>query len=276
MDLKRSVKNFLSKQGIKVSMKQTSQITSSLGEDEVIKKYLDGLPNHIRYVVDIAAADGLWMSNTFSLFNKGYAGLALEYNSKRFAKLADWYQFFPEARLMRCKAKPNNIIELLKTAECPKNFGFLNLDVDSYDHFILDRMLTEYRPSLICAEINERIPAPIKFTVKFDNDHFWKEDNFYGQSVCKLNELAIKYDYDLVEVHYCNAFLIPKELNKSFKALDPTFAYQVGYANKADRKQKFPTNTEVEHLQHIPVEEAMKWLSNHFDQKYKGMYELYL
>jgi len=276
MDFKKTLKNYLSDLGIKVSMKQKQTSTSITGEDAIIAKYLKLLKGHNRYVVDIAAADGLWMSNTFSLFNSGYAGLALEYNPIRFAKLADWYQFFPNAKLFKCKATPSNILDLLHTADCPEDFGFLNLDVDSYDHFILKNLLTKYRPSLMCVEINERIPAPIKFTVKYDPVHYWKEDNFYGQSVAKLHELTTEHGYDLVELNYCNAFLIPKELNTFAKALEPTQAYINGYVNQPDRHKIFYTNTEVEHLQTLPSEEALDWLQKHFDEKYKGMFELYL
>jgi hypothetical protein len=213
------------------------------------------------------------MSNTFALFNSGYAGVAVEYNPERFAKLADWYQFFPDAKLLRCKALPSNIVALLQTAETPKNFGFLNLDVDSYDYFILEQMLTEYRPSLMCIEINERIPYPIKFTVNFHPTHFWKEDHFFGQSLAQLHDLCTANDYELVELAYNNAFYVPKELN-TFGTIDPAKAYQKGFVEKTDRIAKFPKNQEVEPLLTMPTAEAIEWLKNNFDQNYKGMYSL--
>jgi len=275
MNLRRSLKRYLAQKGIKVSVKPSTSSTSNFDEDAIIQKYLGKMPSHNKFVVDIAAADGLWMSNTFALFNAGYAGVALEYNPERFAKLADWYQFFPEARLLRCKALPHNIIELLQTTETPEQFGFLNLDVDSYDHFILQKMLTAYRPSLMCIEINERIPYPIKFTVNYHPTHFWQEDHFFGQSLAKLHELCTAFGYELVELQYNNAFYVPKELN-SFGVLNPAEAFQNGFVNKADRKVKFPKNEEVEPLLTMPPQEAMAWLEQHFDQKYKGMYSLEL
>jgi len=273
MNLRRSLKRYLAKKGVKVSVKPSTTSTSNFDEDAIIQKYLSKLPHHERFVVDIAAADGLWMSNTFALFNAGYAGLAVEFNPERFAKLADWYQFFPAAQLFRCKALPHNIIELLDTAETPEKFGFLNLDVDSYDHFILARMLTKYRPSLMCIEINERIPYPIKFTVNYHPTHFWQEDHFFGQSLAQLHELCVLNDYELVDLQYNNAFYIPKEIN-TFGSMNPAEAYAKGFVEKTDRKSKFPKNQEVEPLLTMPTEDAMKWLQNNFDQKYKGMYSL--
>jgi hypothetical protein len=61
---------------------------------------------------------------------------------------------------------PNNVVSLLLANDTPKEFAFLNLDLDGYDYFVLEQILTHYRPKLICKEINEKIPPPIKFSVK--------------------------------------------------------------------------------------------------------------
>ena len=53
--------------------------------------------------------------------------------------------------------------------------------------------LSDYRPRLICSEINEKIPPPIKFTVKYSPNHYWQGDHFYGQSISQLYKLCKKY-----------------------------------------------------------------------------------
>jgi hypothetical protein len=135
----------------------------------------------------------------------------------------------------------------------------------------LEQILTKYRPRLICAEINEKIPPPIKFTVKWNPAYAWAGDHFYGQSISQLHMLCTRTNYALVELHYNNAFLVPLECNPKSK-LSPEEAYQSGYLNKPDRKDKFPWNSNMEDLLHMQPEQALAFIDAFFD-KYKGMFD---
>ncbi len=248
-----------------------AQSYSGLDEDKVAQKYLRKIA-HQKFCVDIAASDGTSASNTRALFEKGWEGLAAEFDGEKFAKLATSYALFSGARLSRNKITPENVIPLLKAHGTPKKFGFLSLDIDSYDYFVLAKILSEFRPALICAEINEKIPPPLKFTVKWIPGHWWSGDHFYGQSICQLHTLASRYKYDLVELHYNNAFLIPSELNP-FGSLTPEAAFQKGYAGKKDREIKFPWNKNVDFLLELSPVEARKSI-DHLFREYRGKYEL--
>ena len=241
-------------------------------EEKIIERYLDCLPIKNKFCVDIAASDGITMSNTLFLFKKGWAGMAVELDAEKFLKMSFLYRFFEDVSLMKTKVVPDNVVSVLKTGQCPKDFSFLNFDIDSYDFFVLDQLLSKFRPSLICAEINEKIPPPILFSVKYDPAHAWKEDHFYGQSISKCHELCQKYDYDIVELHYNNLFLVPKEIN-TFGSLSPEKAYEDGYKNKPDRKEKFPWNSDMEELLTMPKEKGIEFLNKKFE-KYNGKYIL--
>jgi hypothetical protein len=244
---------------------------SSLDEDKLIQKYLRKTP-HQKSCVDIAASDGTSASNTRALFEKSWEGLAVEFDGEKFAKLAASYASFPGARLSRNKISPDNVIPLLQAHGVPKNFGFLSLDIDSFDYFVLAKILSQFRPALICAEINEKIPPPLEFTVKYIPDHWWSGDHFYGQSICQLHTLTSRHNYDIVELHYNNAFLIPSELNV-FKSLTPEAAFRRGYVNKKDREIKFPWNKDADFLLTMSPVDARKSVNRMF-KKYKGKYEL--
>ena len=160
---------------------------------------------------------------------------------------------------------------LLKSHQVPKKFGFLSLDIDGYDYFVLDKIMSSYRPSLICTEINERIPPPIKFTVRWDPDYVWPQNHFYGQSISQLYTLCLKYDYALVKYHYVNAFLIPRELNAKWKCLTPEEAYKEGYLEKEDRKIRYWYNADMEEIFDLSPEEAIKFIKKYYN-KYAGKY----
>ena len=243
---------------------------SNLGEEKKIAELLGRMKQLNRFCVDIGASDGFSMSNTFALYAKGWKGISFECDPVNFAKLGYALEGFPDAVLARCKITPENIARMLESFEVPEKFGFLNLDIDGYDYFVLEKLLSKFRPQLICAEINEKIPVPIKFTVKYDPEYSWSEDHFFGQSISQLNSLCKKYDYSIAGLEYNNAFLVPSELGQ-FKKLSPEEAYKKGYLGKEDRKKKFPWNEDFEKVHEMEPKEAVKFINKYFG-KYRGKY----
>jgi len=247
--------------------------TDSHSEDEhIARKYLEALAPASKYCVDIAAQDGVMGSQTLRLFQAGWSGLAVELDGRMFAAMSRLYQAFDDVSLVRTKVVPDNVVSILQAARCPREFAFLSLDVDSYDHYLLDPILDAFRPRLICVEINENIPPPLKFTVTFGENQHWTGDHFQGQSICKCHELCLKHRYDIVELHYNNLFLVPAELN-TWTALSPLAAYDAGYRLKADRAQRFPWNADMEAVLSLPPREAAEFLERKF-APYAGRYLL--
>jgi hypothetical protein len=249
-----------------------SKSFSNFNEDSIIQELLAKIQLRHRFAVDIGAGDGETMSNSYTLFRNGWNGIAAEWDGARFAKLAYRYSGFPGARLVRTRITPDNILELLSAGEAPREFGFLNLDIDSYDHFVLEKLLTAYRPSLICAEINEKIPPPLRFTVKWNPDHAWTQDHFFGQSLSMLEALGKRQGYALVGLEYNNAFLIPRELNP-VPIMSAAEAYRQGYADRPDRLQRLPWNKDMEPLLTLPQAEALAFVNEKF-KAYEGRYIL--
>jgi hypothetical protein len=244
---------------------------AALGEGELTRSLLDLLGITTGVAVDVAACDGVTKSNTRALYDAGWTGLAVEGDPQRFASLARAYRDLPRVGLARVWVTPNNIVELLRGASVPQSFEFLSLDLDSYDHFVLAALLDEFRPQLICAEINEKLPPPLRFTVSFDPEHVWRQDHFYGQSISKLHELAEHRGYSLVSLHYNNAFLVPEEAG--LPALAPEDAYRKGYLDRPDRREVFPWNADMEPLLTLPRDEQLAFVRQTF-AAYEGKYEL--
>jgi hypothetical protein len=243
-------------------------------EEPTIMRYLASVEDVSRFAVDIAAQDGVGGSQTLGLFKAGWHGVAVEFDAEMFAVLAKTYQSLPDVDLVRTRVKPSNVCSILTAVGCPKNFGFLSLDIDSYDFFILEALLREFRPSLMCVEINETIPPPIAFTVTFSDDHVWDGSHFQGQSIAKCHELCVAHDYDIVELHYNNLLIMPAELNRHPK-LTPDEAYDRGYRHRPDRREKFPWNADMEELLSMPTADAIAFLERKFVAQ-RGRYLLEL
>jgi hypothetical protein len=241
-------------------------------EDEIIASLLNKLPVRNKFAVDIGAGDGEYMSNSYKLFKAGWQGVAVEWNGKQFCKLAFSYSGLSDVTLVRGRVTPDNVLQLLAACDAPKDFSYLGLDIDSYDHFVLEKILSAHRPSLICTEINEKIPPPLRFTVKFQNDGSWGNDHFYGQSLSMLEVLAARHNYDLVNLEYNNAFLIPREINPD-PAINAADAWRKGYFERPDRAQRFPWNAEFESIYAKSSAESKAYFREKF-QRFEGQYIL--
>ena len=156
----------------------------------------------------------------------------------------------------------------------PREFGLLDVDIDGYDYHVLDALLAEFRPRVIVAEINEKIPPPLHFTVNWSPEYGYRNDNFFGFSASAAVELAERHGYALAQLHYNNVFLVASE-HHSGAALTAEEAYARGYAEQADRLERFPWNAEFEPLLAMEPEPARVWLDEYFAAR-RGEYELAL
>jgi hypothetical protein len=246
---------------------------SCFSEERVLEKYIAELlpEGHCRTAVDIGAGDGRTGSNTLALFKRGWKGLGVEWNSRKAYKLAKTYQRFCDVSSCRLRVTPDNVLSLLRMYSVEKSFSVLNIDIDSYDYWVLDAILSDYRPGIVITEINEKIPPPMKFKVKYDPD-FQLREHFYGYSIACLDELCTQRGYALIDLEYNNAFLAPIELAGA-RALSAESAYRRGYLERPDRREKFPRNENMEILHYVSSEEGMRFLRKFFS-KLAGRYEL--
>lgn len=241
-------------------------------EEAVLEALIRELGIEKDWVVDIAACDGVTNSNSLALYAAGWPGLAIEGDPRSFELLSRVHRRSPDVRLARLWVTPGNVAQILRAYSVPEDFAVLSLDIDGYDHFVLAALLDEYHPTVICAEINETIPPPIKFTVRYDPGYVWAEDRFFGQSLSKLHELGEAHGYSLVDLHYNNAFLVRTDRSDR-AALTPETAYATGYLERPDRKERFPWNSDVEEIYSLDTEGKIAFLETYF-AKYAGKYEL--
>jgi hypothetical protein len=246
---------------------------SNFDEERILKHFIaDLLPrDHSRTAVDIGAGDGVKASNTFALFLEGWRGLGVESHSRRARRLAKAYKKFPDVTACRSSVAPSNVVELLRSHDIPKDFSVLSLDIDSYDFAVLDSILSSFHPYLIVTEINEKIPPPIRFVVKYDPG-FQAAHHFFGHSIASLGDLCERHGYVIISLEYNNAFIAPADL-PGVRPLSVEQAYLEGYLERPDRHAKFHRNYDMEVLQTLSAEEGVKFIEEYF-AKLRGKYEV--
>ena len=253
----------------------SAQNFSHFDEDRILARYISELLPETNHgtAVDLGAGNGVRWSNTYALFTNGWSGVGVESDSRRFTKLARAYRHYPRVFACRNLVTPHNVVALLESYEIEKNFEVLSIDVDSNDYWILQATLEAFRPRLVVAEINENIPPPIRFVVKYDPE-FHLRHHFYGCSIMSLADLCGQHDYALFELEYNNAFLAPREI-VSVEPPDPETIYRRGYLDRADRKQKFALNFDLDEIHSMSPEDAVKFLKDFYVRE-SGKYFLSL
>ena len=215
-----------------------------------------------RTVVDIGAGNGVRWSNSYALLLSGWKALGIEADPRKYALLKKAYGNFPHAHASNALADPQNIGILLREFGVERNFGVLCLDIDGNDYWVLDAILSEFRPGLVVTEINENIPPPFRFAVKFDPD-FQLRYHFYGYSIAALEDLCRKHNYGILELEYNNAFLAPAELGAAeFRPAEDV--YKQGYLNRPERQQRFASNLDMEAVHTLSPEEGMRFLQDFY------------
>lgn len=251
--------------------------TSFAGEFAAVSRALVELDVDTGYVVDIGASDGLSMSCSYPLFRHGWAGAAVEMDPTKFATLASVLEGFPDVSLIRGKVTPDNVSLILRLLEVPPAFEFLNVDIDSYDYFVVEAILeSHFRPRVISMEINEQLPPPLHFTVLYSPDHVYQGDGFFGCSLAAATTLLEKFGYGLFELSFNNAIFVDlSAVSPGTITVSATEAYRFGYLNQPDRKQLFPWNAVVEEALEMPPIQAEDFFRNHFGD-YEGKFYLAL
>ena len=227
-----------------------------------------------RVAVDIGAGDGIRGSNTYALFRRGWRGVGFEGDERRARRLARAYRNFEGVEARHALVTPSNVVALLGAAGVPRDFGVLSLDIDSYDYWVLDAVLGSFRPRVVVTEINEKVPPPVRFVVRYDPD-FRLQHHFFGYSIASLEELCGRHAYALLALEYNNAFIAPRELLEDLPALDAATAYRRGYLERPDRRERFPRNQDMEALHSLSPAQSVTFLRNFF-ARHEGKYDLSL
>ncbi|MEP6568527.1 MAG: hypothetical protein ABJC10_02040 [Acidobacteriota bacterium] len=245
---------------------------SHANEQSILADYIERLlpQDRPRTVVDIGAGNGVRWSNSYALLLAGWKGLGIESDRQKYALLTKVYSKFPNALASNSRANPGNISSLLQDFKIEKDFGVLCLDIDGNDYWVLDAILANFRPGLVVTEINENIPPPIRFVVKFDPD-FQLRHHFYGYSISALEDLCDQHDYGILKLEYNNAFLAPQELAAAHFR-DSNSAYRAGYLDRPERKVRFASNLDMEALHSLSSTDGMEFLRKFYASDAENYY----
>lgn len=226
--------------------------------------FINFLKSDIKFFIDIGASCDSGYSESEILLNYNFSGIMFDCDSG-FTSVGSKFHIQSEkllnqpVKVLSDKVTPDNILEILSENNVKDGF-YLSLDIDGYDFFVLDKILSKYKPRFIISEINEKIPPNIKFSVNYDSNYFWDGSHYYGYSISMLESILEKYEYKIKFLDYNNVVLVPGKQEESL-----TDIYNNGYLNKPDRPTKFYWNNNFEPIYALGKEEQINFIKNFFD-----------
>jgi len=192
-------------------------VFSQSGEDGIIQKILEIIPDKNKWCVEFGAWDGVYLSNTANLIkNAGYSAVLIEGSSHKFIDLknnyADFKTVFPINTFVGFAAN-NGLDKILTDTAIPRDFDLLSIDVDGNDYHIFKAM-TKYKPKVLVIEFNPTIPNEVSFVQVAD------PSVSQGSSLFSLVTLAKEKGYQLISVLPYNAFFVKEEFFSLFDIND--------------------------------------------------------
>jgi hypothetical protein len=189
-------------------------VYSQTGEDGIIAKILEVLPENDKWCVEFGAWDGLTITNTRNLIeSQGYSAVLIEADRRKFQNLQKNYSQMDKVITIGQFVgftEEDNLDHILSATPIPLDFDLLSIDIDGNDYYVW-QSIVKYRPKVIVIEFNPTIPTNIKF-VQPSNP-----STKQGASLLSLVELAKEKGYELVSVLPFNAFFVKQEYYQRFQ-----------------------------------------------------------
>ncbi len=180
-------------------------ITSQYGEDGIIEKVLEIVPDHNNWCVEFGSWDGKNCSNTYTLIDKkNYSAILIEANPKRYKDLLKTFEgnrkIIPLNEFVGFE-KSDCLDRLLEKFEIPEDFDILSVDIDGNDYHVWEAV-QDYKPKVVVIEFNPTIPPNVEFIQPRD-PHVTQ-----GSSLLSITKLGKSKGYELVAATTTNAIFV--------------------------------------------------------------------
>lgn len=139
-----------------------------------------------RTYIDIGAGDGFHLSNTRHLRTLGWKGPVIDKIDGPFITAENILEFYEEAPTL------------------------ISIDIDGNDYWILEKMLSHDKAPIVIAEFNPAFTD--SRTIKYNPDHVWNGDDYYGFSFEAGVKLAERFGYKVIfQIADMNMIMVDKD-----------------------------------------------------------------
>lgn len=211
-------------------------VYSQNGEDGIIEEIFRRLKIENGFFAEFGAADGISLSNTRYLWQKGWSGVMIDNSEVLYQRMKVAYQDVDNVLCLRFRVvdgiyEPGITFDRLAKAYFPNHeIDFLSIDIDGMDYLILKGL--KCRPKVICIETN-LYWHPL-FSREVPNE---VAAGNLQQPLPVMIEIARQMGYEPVCMTI-NLFLVRRDLYEPFKETpsDPLTLWRDGFRSCTSRE----------------------------------------
>ena len=220
------------------------KLTSQNNEDGIIEYIFTKIPSN-NYFVEIGF--DLFEFNSLNLIQKGWKGELIECNSDECLVLKVLLKrFFSNSsiKVLNEKIIKENVNSIIFGDNKNKKIDFFSIDIDGNDYWVLKELNLE-NINVVCCEYNHWIGKNEKKTIRYNPEHIYENDGYFGASLIAISDLMNTNGFDLVAVESSgtNAFFVKKEFSNNFEILSPIKSWKsVGRHEKETQVKMIKNN----------------------------------
>ena len=199
------------------------KVTSQNNEDGLIDHILSKLKTN-NFFVEVGF--DFVECNSLNLIKKGFDGILIDGNEESCKNLNTYIEkYFNKQNVIAINKFVNkhNIKDIIEN----KEIDFFSIDIDGNDYWVLSELNLD-KIKLICCEYNAFLGNIEKRAIYYNAEHIYRNDFYFGASLCAYTDLLNKKNFDLIAVDTSgtNAFFINKKYSHLFDVLSPNSSYK--------------------------------------------------
>jgi hypothetical protein len=186
-------------------------------EDGIIAEIFRRIGTTNKCFIEFGIGDGL-ENNTHALLFQDWHGLWMDANARSIQNvITAWPALVNSGKLKVVETfiTAENINELIRSNIDHQEIDYLGVDIDGNDYHVLNA-IDCVSARVIVIEYNSKFAPPIKYCMKYNSTHGWREDDSFGASLSFFEERLQEKNYALVgcSLTGANAFFVRADLVK--------------------------------------------------------------
>lgn len=192
-------------------------VYSQYGEDGVLARIFGTLGIDLGTAIEFGAWDGIHLSNTALLRERGWRTILIEADKARVERLRRLESEKTTVVHAFLEPKGDRSLDAILDQLGFSDLDFVSIDIDGDDVNIFRHLSKQ--PTVVCIEFNPGIAPPYVF---FNPEHTHK-----GSSIAAIRQVAQEKGYELIYATYCNAFFVRQPEADLFHQYDACAAFHL-------------------------------------------------
>ena len=192
------------------------RVYSQNGEDGAIAEIFRRIGTTNKVFVEFGASDGDENNTVLLLTACGWSGVWMDGDGDAIQRAGKHFESDVKVGRLRIKETfitAENIQDLFRELQVPKEFDLLSVDIDRNDYYVWQK-IEDYHPRAVVIEYSPLFPPYISWVIPYDPHAVWDGSSHTSASLKALEQLGTQKGYSLVGCSLAgvNAYFVRNDL----------------------------------------------------------------